>query len=253
MGFRRNPRCPASFLPLVGKCCYCIRLSDLSQADMANNQDSGLFSKTSKTDPGSVHAFLSHSWRDDPARKWQRMLEYKAEHESEHAGEEPTCWLDKACIDQAGDIDESLKVLPLFLLFSQRFVVFAGKSYTKRMWCVLEMFTFLRSGGHVDRIILKPLDAEDRAVLASFDIRKADCFLQSDKQRLLAIVESSYFSFGAFNNACRNILMGKLRLDEAPSKSKPGNKYSAKVVPGHAESEPESGGMRAPQPTRAAA
>ena len=154
---------------------------------------------------------------------------------------------------QAGDIDESLKVLPLFLLFSQRFVVFAGKSYTKRMWCVLEMFTFLRSGGHVDRIILKPLDAEDRAVLASFDIRKADCFLQSDKQRLLAIVESSYFSFGAFNNACRNILMGKLRLDEAPSKSKPGNKYSAKVVPGHAESEPESGGMRAPQPTRAAA
>lgn len=32
-----------------------------------------------------------------------------------------------------------------------------------------------------------------------------------------------------------------------------GNKYSAKVAPGHAEPEPESGGMRAPKPTRAVA
>ena len=84
-------------------------------------------------------------------------------------------------------------------------------------WCVLEMFTFLRSGGTIDRIILKPLDPDDRKVLATFDIRKADCFLQSDKQRLLSIVESSYFSSGAFNAACRKILVTKLRLDEAPS------------------------------------
>ena len=79
------------------------------------------------------------------------------------------------------------------------------------------MFTFLRSGGTIDRIILKPLDPDDRKVLATFDIRKADCFLQSDKQRLLSIVESSYFSSGAFNAACRKILVTKLRLDEAPS------------------------------------
>ena len=112
---------------------FCIRLSQLTMDDMRNNQDSGLFKLTQKTDPGGVHAFLSHSWRDDSEKKWKRMLEYKDEHASSHGGEEPTCWLDKACIDQASDINQSLKVLPLFLLFSQRFVVFAGQSYTKRL------------------------------------------------------------------------------------------------------------------------
>ena len=80
-------------------------------------------------------------------------------------------------------------------------------------------------------------------MLASFDIRKASCFLQSDKQRLLAIVESSYFSFGAFNAACRKILMDKLKQDEAPeggaplaeaggaSERAPPGKGSAKVAP----------------------
>ena len=138
------------------------------------------------------------------------MLDFKAEHEAKHNGEEPTCWLDKACIDQSGDINQSLKVLPLFLLFSQQFVVFAGRTYTLRLWCVLEMFTFLRSGGTIDRIVLKPLDIDASSVLASFDIRKSDCFMQSDKQRLLAIVESSYFSSHAFNSACRKILLAKL-------------------------------------------
>ena len=106
------------------------------------------------------------------------------------------------------------------------------------------MFTFLRSGGTIDRIILKPLDPDDRKVLATFDIRKADCFLQSDKQRLLSIVESSYFSSGAFNAACRKILVTKLRLDEAPSsvgvplaeeggasERAPPSKASARVAP----------------------
>jgi len=93
---------------------YCIRISALGEADMANNQDSGLFAKTDKASMGECDAFISHSWRDDPALKWQRMLEFKAEFESKSEGREPQCWLDKACIDQAGDIDASLKALPIF-------------------------------------------------------------------------------------------------------------------------------------------
>ena len=74
---------------------YCIKMSSLGEADMANNQDSGLFAKTSKVGPGDCDAFLSHSWRDDAALKWQRMLEYKAEFEAINGGREPHCWLDK--------------------------------------------------------------------------------------------------------------------------------------------------------------
>ena len=119
-----------------------------------------------------------------------------------------------ACIDQAGDINASLKALPLFLLLSRRFVVFAGESYTKRLWCVLELFTFLRSGGTLERIVVKPLDLDLAKVVTLFDIRKADCFLRGDMLRLLGIVEASYGSFGQFNAAVRKILLAKLGSED---------------------------------------
>ena len=198
---------------------HTIRISSLVEADMANNQDSGLFQKTEKTATGECDAFLSHSWRDDPASKWQRMLEFKREFEETNGGKEPRCWLDKACIDQAGDINASLKALPIFLLASKYFVVFAGKTYTKRMWCVLEIFTFVRSGGTVDSILLKPLDVgEAREAITTFDIAQADCYVRGDKQRIRAIVESCYGSFSPFNATCRAILQAKLGL-KATAKS----------------------------------
>ena len=187
---------------------YCIRISALGEADMANNQDSGLFAKTGKASMGECDAFISHSWRDDPALKWQRMLEFKAEFESKSEGREPQCWLDKACIDQAGDIDASLKALPIFLLSSRHFCCFVGDTYFSRMWCMLELFTFVRSGGAIDRIVLKPLSVEGSDVFVSkLDVRLAGCFLRQDKQRILAIVESSYGSSSEFNAACRQILV----------------------------------------------
>ena len=192
---------------------YCIKLSSLKEADMANNQDSGLFAKTERAGPGECDAFLSHSWRDDAPLKWARMLEFKQEFEAAHGGTEPRCWLDKACIDQAGDIDASLKALPIFLLESQSFVVFAGATYTQRLWCVLEMFTFMRSGGALNRIVLKPLSSKTAEIVAKFDIASAQCFHRRDRHALLAVVESSYGSFGQFNAACRKILIAKLSAE----------------------------------------
>ena len=172
------------------------------------------------------------------------MLEFKAEFEGHNDGKEPNCWLDKACIDQSGDINASLKALPIFLLASRYFAVFAGQSYTKRLWCAVEVFTFVRASGKLDSLILKPLHADDVKAFARFDISRADCFLREDKQRLLAIVESSYSSIGQFNAACRKILMSKLSLDEAPSSREvplaeeggaseraPKGKASARVAP----------------------
>ena len=119
----------------------------------------------------------------------------------------------QACIDQAGDINASLRALPIFLLASDHFVVLAGETYTRRMWCVLEIFTFVRSGGKVEQIVLKPLKSGSAsAAFSAFDIRQADCFLRVDKQRILAVVESSYGSFGQFNAACRQIFSAQLGL-----------------------------------------
>ena len=117
----------------------------------------------------------------------------------------------QACIDQEGDINKSLKALPIFLLASKQFVVFVGDSYFRRMWCMLELFTFVRSGGSLDAVVLKPLlpDAAESAI-KQLDINKADCYVRADKQRILAIVEASFGSSIQFNAACRQILVSKL-------------------------------------------
>ena len=195
---------------------YTIKMSKLTKEDMRNNQDSGLFHKTEKAATHDLDAFLSHSWRDDKTMKWTRMLEYKAEFEAANGGREPRCWLDKACIDQSGDIDASLQALPIFLLSSRFFVVFVGDSYLKRMWCVLELFSFIKGGGSLERIVLKPLKDGAKAdqLIATLDISAASCYLPEDRQRITAIVESSYGTSRQFNQSCRKILLEARRREK---------------------------------------
>ena len=90
----------------------------------------------------------------------------------------------------------------------------SGSERGERACVVLEIFTFLRSGGTYGRIDVRPLDIDAAEAVALFDIRKADCFLSQDKHALLAIVESSYGSFTQFNTACRKILLAKLGSGE---------------------------------------
>jgi hypothetical protein len=76
---------------------------------------------------------------------------------------------------------------------------------------MLELFTFVRSGGSLEAVVLKPLrpDAAESAI-KQLDISKADCYVRADKQRILAIVEASFGSSIQFNASCRQILAAKL-------------------------------------------
>ena len=58
---------------------------------------------------------------------------------------------DKACIDQ-NSIQQSLACLPVFLAGCQTLLVVAGPTYCSRLWCVMELFTFVRSG----RLLFEP-------------------------------------------------------------------------------------------------
>ena len=51
---------------------------------------------------------------------------------------------DKACIDQ-NNIDQALACLPVFLAGCQTLLVVAGGTYCSRLWCCMELFTFVRS------------------------------------------------------------------------------------------------------------
>jgi hypothetical protein len=99
------------------------------------------------------------------------------------------------------------------------FVVFAGSSYTTRLWCVVELFSYLRGGGTLERIAVEPLDLDVADAIGSFTVEKADCTVRADKQRLLGIIEASFGSTAEFNNACRNILMAKLSGSGATAKT----------------------------------
>ena len=54
------------------------------------------------------------------------------------AAADPTIWLDKACINQ-DNVDQALLCLPVFLASCKGMLCVAGESYTKRLWCVVEV------------------------------------------------------------------------------------------------------------------
>ena len=60
-------------------------------------------------------------------------------------------WLDKACILQT-DVEACLACLPIHLAGCRRLLVLAGSTYTSRIWCMIELFTFLRMGGDLQRV-----------------------------------------------------------------------------------------------------
>ena len=106
---------------------------------------------------GEIDAFLSHSWHDDASLKWSALQRWGRAFVKESGGRPPVLWFDRCCIDQAGDIDAQLTSLPVFLAGCKSLLVLLGPSYTQRLWCVLEIFTFLTAGRTVDTLKLVPI------------------------------------------------------------------------------------------------
>ena len=55
-------------------------------------------------------------------------------------------------------------------------------------------------------MVVHPLDANDANLhlsLAHFDAGKAQCFLAKDREKLLAVIEASFGTFGPFNEIVR--------------------------------------------------
>ena len=97
----------------------------------------------------------------------------------------------------------------------------AGPTYTSRLWCALELFTFLAMGGTLDRITVVPVLAQSdvnqqsgcmeammerfREQMAQFDASDAQCFKPEERERLLGVIESGFGSLGGFNALVRNM------------------------------------------------
>ena len=117
---------------------------------------------------------------------------------------------------------KGMNCLPIFLAGCQTLLIVAGPTYCSRLWCVMEIFTFLRMGGTRERIEVNMLMHEDhtdpaaakeelKTQFAKFDAAKAECFLPKDKHRLLAVVEAGFGDFKVFNQHVRSIFDDRLQ------------------------------------------
>jgi len=225
-------RAAASIAGLVGACSArevlleaqarfkSLRLADLPVATLLSNApDPSLAWITMPTRLGLCDAFVSHSWHDDAASKWTAMQCWR-EAFCKEKGREPTIWFDKCCIDQAS-IERDLRCLPVFLSGCKRLVVFAGTTYLTRLWCVIELFTFVHMGGCLTNVQFIPVVRPDHEVedlkairfsFTNFDVRNCTCFLQEDKGRMLSIITAIYGELDEFNKAVRPIFRRARRI-----------------------------------------
>lgn len=189
----------------VGKATFTgLPFSKLTSDDLSSNKDTGLNERIVHLKLGECDAFMSHSWHDDPVIKWAALTAWAARFES-RCKRDPTIWLDKACIDQK-NIPASLACLPVFLAGCQQLLVLAGPTYIERLWCVVEVFTFTRMGGELDRVDVVPL-GDGALFFEQFSVQAAKCFLAEDKGRLLAAIESAFGSHEPFNALVRSLLV----------------------------------------------
>ena len=102
---------------------------------------------------------------------------------------------------------------------------------TKRLWCVLELLTFLAMGASTQRIVIMPIAASGplkptasmsgiagmTELLSKFDANEAQCFDPNDRDRLLAVAETAYGSLTTFNEAVRSLFLheGRYRSSSA--------------------------------------
>merc|ERR1712150_168276 len=82
-----------------------------------------------------------------------------------------------------------------------------GSTYTTRLWCIMEVFVFLKMGGSTQRVTILPIGMDDENeamdIFDNVDVSKCKCHLEQDRQRLLNIVKQGFASFEDFNETVR--------------------------------------------------
>eukprot|EP00966_Prymnesium_polylepis_P222132 5139742-Prymnesium_polylepis.1 len=86
-------------------------------------------------------------------------------------------------------------------------------------------------GGSLDRVEVLPLQPYTlegfTQEMSSFDCRKANCFIQEDRERLLGVIETGFGTLDAFNSAARTMLVSRASLLESHA---PSERSSAGVL-----------------------
>jgi hypothetical protein len=132
---------------------------------------------------------------------------------------EPLVFLDRYCIDPS-DISRALICLPVLVAGCRRCVVLRGPTLLARLWCLVEIFTFLAMGGSGANIDIVPfgnapdireaqatdrdasqLDIQYQRSDGRFDARRAQCALYVDYLTLTMVIDAFPGGVHALNEA----------------------------------------------------
>jgi hypothetical protein len=183
---------------------------------------------------GECDAFLSHSWHDDCEEKIKELTNW-CENFRALNNVPPVLWVDKLCIDQT-DIASDLECLPVFLAGCGNMLVMSGHTYTSRLWCIVELFVYvnMQSGGadgdQLAGLTVIPLgkDTEERnkvwSTWTSFQADACNCFAQSDKDHIMAIIRDFEGGIEGFNASIvklvQDVMAGKTKINNEANKVK---------------------------------
>jgi len=170
---------------------------------------------------------VSHAWLDNAAAKWQ-ALERWAKAFQQERGRPPTLWVDVVSIDQSA-VAESLACLPIFLAGCESLLVLGGPVYTSRLWCIMEIFTFLSITTDLSRVTIVPLkgrggrrsaaELDTLSAFSRFSVEQATCTLDTDRENILSVIQSSYGTYDDFDRAVRGLFAERLDPNAVPSRS----------------------------------
>ena len=201
-------RSPAETLALATSKFRMLTTDLLAPSDLTSSKDTGMYARTTHVALGECAAFLSHSWQDDVVAKYEALNAWSIRQKAD----ERSIWLDKACIDQHANIEDQLVALPIFLSGCKQLLIIAGPTYASRLWCTMEVFTFVRmNGGEHQHIVVEPIAGATLQTLAKFDGGKAQCFDPKDRSHLLAVIESGMGDIRYLNRMVRAIFTAKAK------------------------------------------
>ena len=112
---------------------------------------------------------------------------------------QPRLWLDKVCIDQE-NITDGLRVLVVNVMACKKVLVVCGKTYTQRLWCILELFVLFAFSDNEKATLLRveilPIEGDGvtrDSVLSSmsnFSLGSAHCYDPNEEARLRGVMEA---------------------------------------------------------------
>lgn len=183
----------------------------------SNSTCDSLYDMSTPMYVGDVDAFVSHSWSDSSSARWHALKAWCEAFEDQH-GRAPMLWIDRFCV-QPLSVESDLANLPVFLASSRVFLVLAGPTWSKRLWCVLEFFAAMQLGFGSDRVDVVAIGENDaqRAhcahLLTTFELDQARAERHSDEVALRRVIAAGFTGDvnGIFDQTVRTSLQESMQ------------------------------------------